>query len=600
MASIHRFLLCALTAALTVGTAEATTPSTKSVHTAKNQRRLTQEVRNAALDAQIFYEILLAEMATRTGDSASGFALMLEAARSSDDEKLYQRATDIALQARSGESALAAARAWQQAWPQSREANRYVLQILIALNRVGDTATPLAQELALTPAPSQASALLALPQLYRRVSDQALAASLVEQVLAPYLNQAHTGPAAWAALGRLRLQAEDLPGALEAVQQAQNLAPIDASTALLALELLERGITDATEPISRYFAQDQAHAGLRLAYARLLLSTQRYPEAQAQLQVLTNQNPKQTEAWLLLAAVQLQNHQLSEAEAALEKFTSLSTAETPTESISEGPSTDSKSNNKSLTQAYLLHAQIAEKRGQYNRADAWLNRIHHPDDVFSAQTQRAALLARQGKLPQARALLHKLAAQTPQEEQLKLQTEVQLLRDAKQHATAYELQARLVALAPDNNELVYDQAMMADKLGRFDEMERLLRQVIERQPDFHHAYNALGYSLADRGLRLTEAKALIEKALSYAPNDPFIIDSLGWVHFRQGEYTQALQLLESAFARRPDAEIAAHLGEVLWMLQQPERARTIWQQGLRQNPGNEILQKTMHRFGVQP
>lgn len=599
MASIRRFLLCTLTAALTVNAAVAATPSAPSAHAAKNQRRLAQEeVRasalNAALNAEVFYEILLGEIATRTGDPATGFALMLEAARSRHDEPLYQRATDIALQARSGESALAAARAWQQAWPQSREANRYVLQILIALNRVRDTAIPLTQELSLTPAPSQASAFLALPQLYRRVSDKALAASLVEQVLAPYLNQPHTGPAAWTALGRLRLQAEDLPGALQAVQQAERLAPIDDATALLALELLERGHADAAGPVERYFAQPQAHAGLRLAYARLLLGSQRYPEAQAQLQVLTSQTPEQSEAWFLLAAVQLQNNQLPEAEAALEKFTALTSAEAPAE-----PAAGSKL-GKSQTQAYLLHAQIAEKRGQYHQADAWLNRINHPDDVFGAQTQRAALLARQGKLPQARALLRRLPTQTAQEEQLKLQAEVQLLRDAKQHASAYELQARLVALAPDNNELLYDQAMMADKLGRFDEMERLLRQVIERQPDFHHAYNALGYSLAERGVRLAEAKTLIETALSYAPNDPFIIDSLGWIHFRLGEPTEALRLLESAFARRPDAEIAAHLGEVLWTLKQPERARAIWQQGLRQQPDNETLQQTMRRFGVQP
>lgn len=590
MASIHRFLLSTIAAVLTAGTAMAGTASTKSDSAAQSQRRAVQEARQAALDAEVFYEILLGEMAARTGDPATGFALMLEAARNSNDEKLYQRAADMALQARSGESALAAARAWQQAWPQSREANRYVLQILVALNRVRDTVIPLTRELTLTPPASRVSALLALPPLYRRISDKALAASLVEQVLAPYLTQPETGAAAWAALGRLRLQADDLPGTLHAVQQAQRLAPGDEAAALLALELLERGDTTAATSVERYFSQPQASANLRLGYTRILLATQRYPEAQAQLQVLTSQTPEQSEAWFLLAAVYLQNSQLTEAEAALHKFTALTATE---EEPGSKPS-------KSLTQAYLLHAQIAEKRGQYSQADAWLNRIDHPDDRLGAQTQRAALLARQGKLAQARALVRSLPAETPQEEQLKLQAEVQLLRDAKQYAPAYELQARLAALAPDNNELLYDHAMLADKLGRLDEMERLLRQIMERQPDFHHAYNALGYSLADRGLRLTEAKALIETALKYAPNDPFITDSLGWVQFRLGEHVQALQLLESAFARRPDAEIAAHLGEVLWTLKQPERARAVWQQGLRQQPDNETLLKTMRRFGIQP
>ena len=589
---IHRFLFSALVAAFTSSAhvALAGPAVSKSPSVGAQQRHALQELRRPMLDAETFYEILLGEITTRSGDPATGFALMLEAARNSDDEKLYQRAANIALQARSGESALIAARAWQQAWPESPEANRYVLQILVALNRVRDTIPALRQELANTPAASQASALLALPALYRRVSDKPLLLGLVEPVLAPYLAQEHTAVAAWAALGRLRLQAEDLSGAVQAAQQAQELAPNDEATALLALELLERGQMAAAPLVDVYFAQSQASAPLRLAYTRWLLATQRHSDAQAQLNILTSQTPDQSEAWFLLAAVALQNNQLPEAEAALQKFMAL-TASTET--------ADSKS-NKSLTQAYLLHAQIAEKRGQYHQADTWLNRIQHPDDRFVAQTQRAALLARQGKLPQARVLLRQLPTQSAQEEQLKLQAEVQLLRDAKQYAPAYEIQAQLAALDPDNNELLYDHAMLADKLGRLDEMERLLRQIIERQPDFHHAYNALGYSLADRGLRLKEAKALIETALSYAPNDPFITDSLGWVHFRLGEHTEALRLLESAFARRPDAEIAAHLGEVLWSMKQPERARAIWQQGLRLQADNETLLKTLRRFGVQP
>ena len=606
MASLHRFLLSAVTVALTAATAVAGVHSTPSTRATSKARSALQEARTAALDAETFYEILLGEITARTGDPATGFALMLEAARSRSDEKLYQRAADIALQARSGESALSAARAWQQAWPQSREANRYVLQILIALNRVSDTAAPLKQELLLAPAASKASTLLALPPLYRRVSDKTLAATLVEQVLAPQLQQPDTGPAAWVAVGRLRLQADDLPGALQAAQQAQRMAPNDEAITLLGLELLERGNAPALSLLEPYFAQANVNTTLRLGYARLLLSTQRYADAQAQLQLLTVQVADQAENWFLLAAVQVQNNQLTEAEAALEKFITLAAPPTEAEPDSN-PEAQANAATKpeappsrSLTQAYLLHAQIAEKRGRYPQADAWLNRINHPDDKLGAQIQRAALLVRQGKLQQARALLHQWPASTPQEAQIKLQAEVQWLRDAKQYAQAYQVQTQLVALAPDNNDMAYDQATLAEKLGHFEEMERILRKIIERQPDFHHAYNALGYSLTERGVRLTEAKALIETALGHAPNDSFIIDSLGWVQFRLGETTQALALIETAFALRPDAEIAAHLGEVLWSLQQTERAQSIWKQALRLQPDNESLQNTMRRFGIQP
>ena len=155
-----------------------------------------------------------------------------------------------------------------------------------------------------------------------------------------------------------------------------------------------------------------------------------------------------------------------------------------------------------------------------------------------------------------------------------------------------------VAQFPDDNDLLYDQAMLADKAGQIQTMERLLRQLIARQPDYHHAYNALGYSFAERGVRLQEAKELIEKALTYAPEDPFITDSLGWVEFRLGNSAQALQLLELAFKKRQDADIAAHLGEVLWSTGQQERAKSLWKETLKLHPDNETLSETLKRLGV--
>ncbi|MBP6375688.1 MAG: tetratricopeptide repeat protein, partial [Giesbergeria sp.] len=163
---------------------------------------------------------------------------------------------------------------------------------------------------------------------------------------------------------------------------------------------------------------------------------------------------------------------------------------------------------------------------------------------------------------------------------------------------ALALQAQAVAQFPNDNDLLYDQAMLADRAGQQQTMERLLRQLIARQPDYHHAYNALGYSLAERGVRLQEAKELIEKALTYAPDDPFITDSLGWVEFRLGNHAQALLLLERAFEKRQDADIAAHLGEVLWKLGQHERAKALWKDAQQQHPDNETLRETLKRLGV--
>ncbi len=586
MLHTHRLWTAALAAALLTASATAGTRPVAAIHKTPRPSTAQEESRTAAQDAEIFYEILLGEITTRSGDPSSGYALMLEAARTSNDENIYKRAADIALQARSGEAALAAANAWKDAWPQSREANRYVLQLLVALNRIADTAAPLQQELLLTKAQAKATAFQALPQLYRRASDKALAASVVQQALASDLKHPDTGAAAWATVGRMRILANDKKGALEAAHRAQKFDPNYEGTALLALELMEEGEAEAA-PIARQYFDGQPLPALRLIYARVLVDLQRPAESLAQLQAATRENPSLAEGWLMQAMLQIQNKALDQAEIALQQFTA----------AAQASATDS-ANIPGMTQAYLLYAQIAEAQGNFEAAEGWLQRVNNPSDVFNAQIRRAALWARQGELTRARGLLHTLQTTSTEEERVKWMAEVQFLRDAGKYNQALALQAQAVAQFPNDNDLLYDQAMLADRAGQQQTMERLLRQLIARQPDYHHAYNALGYSLAERGVRLQEAKELIEKALTYAPDDPFITDSLGWVEFRLGNHAQALLLLERAFEKRQDADIAAHLGEVLWKLGQHERAKALWKDAQQQHPDNETLRETLKRLGV--
>ena len=543
-------------------------------------------VSNPALDAELFYEIFLGELSSRTGDPGAGYALMLEAARRTGDGQLYQRAADIALQSRSGDYALAAAMAWKEVQPQSREANRYVLQILIALNRIGETPALLRQELAQSPARAKASTLAALPHRYGRASDKALAAKVVGEALTDELTHPATGPIAWVSLGRVRLAAGDKTGALDAARSAQTLDNANEGAARLALELMEESTPDA-EPLVMQALSKQPVPELRLAYARVLLGLQRFPDAARQLELVTQAKPELAEPWLVLASLQYQDNRLNEAEKSLQRFIELAAA-----------STEDQARERGLTQAYLLYAQIAEKKQDYAAAESWLGRITNVEEVFSAQSRRASLLARQGKLAQARALLRSLPGTTADEKRMKLLAEVQLLRDLKMYQEAYTTQVELVSLAPDDTELIYDQAMLAEKAGKTDTMEQLLRQLIAQQPQYHHAYNALGYSMAERGVRLDEAKQLILKALEFAPGDPFIIDSLGWVEFRLGNKSDAKRHLETAYRARPDVEIAAHLGEVLWSLGDQDGARKVWKEGQRVNPENETLKETLTRLGV--
>ena len=585
MVLFHSFRKTALAAAIAVAACSAHAQSPGADSRAADADEPV--VSNPALDAELFYEILLGEVSARTGDPGAGYAFMLEAARRSADGQLYKRAADIALQARSGEYALEAARAWKQALPQSREANRYVLQILVALNRIGETPELLRLELAQAAPRSKAAMLTALPQMYGRASDKALAAKVVESALANELSNPATGPVAWVSLGRLRLAAGDKAGALDAARKALALDAGSESSAQLALELMDEGASEA-EPLVVQALSKQPVPELRMAYARVLLGQQRYADAARQLEAATKEKPDLIEAWLVLATLHLQDNRLPQAERDLQRFTELlSTAE------------DAEVRRRGMTQAYLLQAQIAEKKQDYAGAEAWLKRIDNVEELLSAQSRRASLLARQGKIEQARALLRNLPGTSADDKRMKLLAEVQLLRDQKLYQDAYKVQTELVALAPDDVELVYDQAMLAEKAGQPDTMEKLLRQVIAQKPQHHHAYNALGYALADRGERLPEAKQLILKALEYAPADPFITDSLGWVEFRMGNKAEARKHLEAAYKARPDVEIGAHLGEVLWSMGDRQSALQIWKESQRVNPDNETLKETLARLGVK-
>jgi len=219
--------------------------------------------------------------------------------------------------------------------------------------------------------------------------------------------------------------------------------------------------------------------------------------------------------------------------------------------------------------------------------------------LVPAQARRASILASQGKLEEGRQLIRQLPARNPEEARLKLNAEIGLLREFKQYQSAYGLLAQALSETPEDTDLLYEQAMIAEKLNLPDEMERLLRQVTQIKPDFHHAYTALGYSLADRNIRLPEALELIHKALSYAPADPFINDSLGWVEFRMGRAAEAVKTFETAYQAKKDAEIAAHYGEVLWSLGQRERALLIWKEGQQLNPDNETLLETLKRLQIR-
>ncbi len=541
----------------------------------------------SALTAELFYEVLLGEITTAGGDRASGYALILDAANKGKDPQLFQRAVEIALQSRSADAALRAASAWRQALPDSRDANRYQLRILLALNRIADTLEPLRAEVAAAPTMERNAVINAIPPAYGRAGDRKLAAEVVEQALDAFKDDKAVGASAWTTIGRMRLAAGNTAGALDAAVRGQAVEAGAEGPALLALEMVDNKRPEAEAIVLRQL-ETKPSSAMRQAYARALLDSQRYTEATAQLQRITVEDAEFADAWLMLGTLQAQDGRLDAADTSLKRFLALAEAQ---------PASEQRS--RAMAQAYLGLAQVAEKRKDYAAAEGWLNRIDNAEELLSAQNRRASLLARQGKLDEARALIRALPERNAAEARMKLNAEASLLRDAKQYQAAYDLLKAALEREPKDTDLLYEQSMMAEKLGRTDEMEQLLRTLIANRPDYHHAYNALGYALADRNERLPEAKQLIQKALEFVPNDPYIQDSLGWVEFRMGNHAEAARILYAAFRAKPDAEIAAHLGEVLWALGERDRAAAIWREGLQLNADNETLQSTLKRLQVK-
>ena len=401
---------------------------------------------------------------------------------------------------------------------------------------------------------------------------------------------------AYAALGTMHLLNDEPDAALDAAKKG---AAIDAKAdqpARLALNLMDPK-QPAAEALLRQHLESGPQSELRMGYVRKLLEDQRYTEAAAQVDLLTRTAPEFPDAWLVRGSIELQDRDRQAALSSLQKYIDLKAAARSASSAA-GEDKPEGETDRGLVQAYFLLSDIAEQNQQPALAQQYLDQIDSPADALRIETRRAGILARQGQLEQARALIRAVPETQADDARNKLNAEADLLRENKQYQAEYELLSAAVRDNPQDADMQYDLAMAAEKIGKPDEMETLLRQVIASKPDYPHAYNALGYSLADRNIRLSEARALITKALEFAPNDPYIADSLGWVEFRSGNLQQAEKILRDAYQNKHDAEIAAHLGEVLWNLHQTAQAQTIWKEGLALSPDNETLLETMKRLNA--
>lgn len=546
-------------------------PDQAATEEAPDEETSSAKLPEQELTEPLLYEILLAEIALQRGNSAFAAQSYADLAERTRDPRIARRAVEVANIARTPQFGLDAARVWHETDPDSVQALQTLTLLLMGAHKV-EEAEPYLAKLLAHDGNAASSGFLQLGRLLSGNPDKQANLRVVRSLAARYseLPQAHM------AVAQALLAAGDEAAALQEIRRAAQLQPDWEVAAITEAQILQRQSPErAAQVLGAFLSRYPKSREARLAYARLLTSERKYSEARAEFEKLLAAYPDDGEVRYAvgLLALQLKDY---------------ATAERNLKQLLEKGFRDPDGVRYTLGQA-------AEERKKWSDAERWYRSIKRGEHLMAARLRIASVMARQGRLAEAREYLGSMDAKGEERIQV-LIAEAQLLRDANKDKDAFDLLGKALQAQPEQPELLYDHAITAEKLERFDVLEDSLRKLIRIKPDYAHAYNALGYSFADRNMRLPEARTLIQHALELSPGDAYIIDSMGWVLYRLGDLKGAADYLRRAYSGRPDAEIGAHLGEVLWKMGDRDGADRVWQESLNSHPENETLQKTVKRL----
>ena len=537
---------------------------------------------NVQLSSALMFQLMAAEVAVQRGEFGSAFGVYMKLARETRDPRLARRAAELALQGRAVAQGLEAAQLWYELAPNSAEASQTLAMLYAGSSRFDDAHALFAAQL--KAAANPAEELARMQRALARSQDRAGAFTLIERLAQPYSQSADVKLVLANAAQAAGLTAR----ATQEARAAYALAPDSQRAALTAAQYLQAGDRPAALALLQDFvARHPTVADTRLAYARLLIADNKFDAARSEFQSLLQADAKNPDLVYSMALLSMQGKLPADARTYLQRYLEL---------IAQADGT--RTGTRPAEPAYLYLAQIAEDDKQYPTALEWLRKIDAGEEFLTARVREAFVLSKMQRLDDARKLLRTVSVQSADERTQLILAEAQLLRDAKRPDESYKLLSQALAAAPDSVPLLYDTAMAAERLNQVAVMEKQLRRIIELKPDYAHAYNALGYSLADRNQRLPEALQLIEKARELAPDDAFILDSLGWVHFRLGDLKLAREHLQRAYDARPDAEVAVHLAEVLWISGEQDGARKLLREVRAKEPSNSLLKSTVTRLKI--
>ncbi len=542
----------------------------------------TDNLPKLALSEELMFKYLSSELAFQRGQAFAAYSTMLSLARASGDSRLARRAVEFAIAGSLTAEALKGAIVWHELAPRSEGAEQTLLSLQLANGRFDEAKQKLAAEFSAATPATLPVVIANVQRQLSRVSDRTKANALFKELIEPYRDTLD----AKLALAQLAMVSGDRASALREAREALAKYPKSEVAALMLAQVTENK-TEAAKSLADFLQKNPKARDVRIAYSRMLFDQTKLSEAKKEFQTLIQQYPNDQTALYALGLLSVQTNDLKDAETYLSAYIK-----------SLGGKSD---NERDSTQALMVLAQISEDRNDTAGALKWLEMVDASNhtNYLGSLMKRAQLQAKSGKLSLARALLSQAEVESDDERVKLIVAEAQLLRDAGQLSDAMKLIEEAMENHKDNPDLLYEHAMLAEKAHQFDVMERSLRSIIRITPANQHAYNALGYSLAERNLRLPEAYDLIKKATELAPDDAFILDSLGWVEFRLGRLEKAEETLRRAYAMKADPEIATHLGEVLWTRGREDEAKKLWRNANSNNPKNETLKDTLQRLQVK-
>ena len=532
----------------------------------------TIKLPNVAMDSDMLYQFLLGDIALQRGRPDLAVNAYLNLARTTRDPRVARRAAQLAFESRQLDKSLEAFSLWQEIEPAAPMANQMLLSLLLGTGKYQEARPQVTQMLAAA-TKSPGNVFMLIHSLLIRAPDKNAALEWLVEVAKPYPKVAE---AHWA-VAQLASAANKNELALTEIQQAVKLRPEWDMAAMYEVQLLlPKEPALALDKLKKFSEAHPDNKDVRLYYARALLEQKRYAESRVQFQKLLTADPENNELAFAIALLSLQLGELDRAEKEL------------LETLNRG--------KKDADTVHYYLGQLNEAKKEEAKALEQYRLVLEGDYVFSAHLREAYLLNKANKLAEARAALKSAPAADDQQQVTLVLIDSQMLRDAKQYETSYQVLADELKTMPNQPQLLFEAAMAADKLGKYDLFEQTLRKLLQVAPDQAQAYNALGYSYLERNVKIEEGMKLVEKAYQIEPNDAAITDSVGWGYYRLGQLDKSVEFLRRAFAADPDPEIAAHLGEALWVQGNKDEAKKVLQNAIKTNPENEMLRLVVKKY----